>query len=127
MTKRRLLQPPNNAGQHHAAIPVGVSQTPGTLAGRQPRAAWIVAARREPRRDALGEQLGQAVVSLERKMHVLVKRLAPGDAAWLCASSAAWASMKVTLPDPAWPSAWVIAFSFESARKRSASKSRART
>ena len=33
-------------------------------------------------RDALGEQLGQAVVSLEREMHVLVKRLAPGDAAW---------------------------------------------
>ncbi len=82
MIERRLLQPPNNAGQHHAAIPVGVSQTPGTLAGRQPRAAWFVAARREPRRDALGKQLGQAVVSLERKMHVLVKRLAPGNTAW---------------------------------------------
>ena len=26
--------------------------------------------------------IGQAVVSLERKMHVLVKRFAPGDAAW---------------------------------------------
>jgi hypothetical protein len=82
VTKRRLLQAANNTGQNHTAIPVGVSQTPGALGSRQPRAAWFVAARLELRRDALGEQLGQAMVSLERKMHVLVKHLAPGGAAW---------------------------------------------